>query len=108
MEQEETCIQRWLSLSLFVGPDIDEPAASGVVSPFSAPFMDRRRQAVGPTVLHQAEKKKTTVGPFLSLAHDRLAGGSSEREMTPKASKTAQTPTYTHGNAPLFSCVLVS
>ena len=107
MDQEETCIQRWLSLSLFVGPDIDEPAASGVVSPFSAPFMDRRRQAVCPTVLHQAGKK-TTVGPFLSLAHDRLAGGSSEREMTPKASKTAQTPTYTHGNVPLFSCVLVS
>ena len=67
MEQKETCIQRWLSLSLFVGPDIDEPAASGVVSPVSAPFMDRRRQAVGPTVLHQAEKKKQPLDLFCRL-----------------------------------------
>ena len=71
-----------MSLSLFVGPDIDDPAASGVVSPVSASFMDRRRQAVGPTVLHQARKKKTTVGSFLSLAYDRLAGGSSVSELT--------------------------
>ena len=72
-----------MSLSLFVGPDLDDPAASGVVSQsFGLIHGPKTAGGRSDSTSPGQEKKKSTVGSFLSLAYDRLAGGSSVSELT--------------------------
>ena len=98
-----------MSLSLFVGPDLDDPAASGVVSQSFGLIHGPKTAGGRSDSTSPGQEKKTTVGSFLSLAYDRLAGGSSEREMTPKACKKSPI-SNTHARKRPFrvACVLVS